>query len=128
MANALNIPLMASIRCEARRARSHPGRLFWARLLAAALVLVGGFDAFTTELALRTGGAIEINPVIRAAQEGLGVWWIAAKMAAHVLLAGAVLWFPNRPTLIAMSLVTLLTAAVAVNNLEIYAEIVSAAG
>lgn len=114
----------AAIRAEARRAREHPRRVLWARALAVALLVVGALDAASTELALQTGGAMEFNPLIRAAQEHLGVWWIGAKMAAHALLAAALLWYPNRPTIIALGIVTLFTALIAVNNLLIYRDII----
>lgn len=110
----------ASLRDEARRARAHLRRAYWARVVALLLLTAGVADALTTELALRTGGAVELNPIIRATQAALGVWWIPAKMAAHLLLAAALMWYPNRPTIIAMAGVAVLTAAVAANNLVIY--------
>lgn len=115
----------ASFREEARLARSHPRRAAWGRLIALAIVLAGVLDAFSTELALSTGGAYELNPVIRSLQEAIGLWWLAPKLAAHVLLGLAIMWFPNRPTLIAMALVSLGTFAVALNNIAIYADIIA---
>ena len=117
----------ASMAEEARLARAIPGRTGWAKLIAVALILVGAVDAASTEIAMATGRVVEINPVIRTLQDAIGGWWIAAKMGAHLLLACAVLWYPNRPTLVAMAVVMLLTAAVAANNLLIYRNILASA-
>ncbi|MCI4663617.1 MAG: DUF5658 family protein [Neomegalonema sp.] len=111
---------------EARLMRAMPSRVFWARIVAVALVVAGGVDAASTQIALSTGMVYEANPLIRALQGATGVGWIAIKMLAHFGLAGAVLWYPNRATLIAMAAIAALTLAVAVNNTLIYLHIVGA--
>ena len=118
-------PTRPTICSEARRMRAIEGRMSIAKTLAVALVLVGAVDAASTEIALGTGMVFEANPLIRMLQGAIGFWWIAVKMGAHLLLALAVVWYPNRPTLIAMAVVTLATAIVAANNLVIYSNIVS---
>ena len=94
--------------------------MVWARILAVGLIVAGALDCVSTDLALGSGGAREANPVVAAMQTALGPFWLAPKMAVHGSLAWMVVWFPNRPTLFALSAVALLTALAAVNNFAIY--------
>lgn len=104
----------------ARLARRKPRNVTWSHYLAAALIVAGVADAATTEIALATGQASEANPIVAALQAAFGQWWIVPKMAVHGLLAGAVVYFPNRVTLYAMTALTAAIFAVAINNLLIY--------
>lgn len=105
---------------EARLARADAHAVRWSYWLAYALVFVGMMDAISTEVALRAGGAWEANPIIRALQANLGVYWIVPKMALHGMLAFMVIWYPNRTTLVAMTGVAALVTAASVNNFTIY--------
>lgn len=91
-----------------------------ARLLAASIVVVGAADCVSTELALSTGAAKEANPIVATAQRWFGAYWVAPKMAVHVLLAGVVLTSPKPSTLAVMGAVMLLTLAATVNNVMIH--------
>lgn len=114
-------PPLAALAAEAR---SNPWNVFWSHWLAAALIVVGVADAATTEIALSTGHASEANPFVRGLQDALGRYWIAPKMAMHGFLAGAVVYYPNRATLIGMSLVATIVLLVSINNFLIYKDIV----
>lgn len=92
-------------------------------ILSLMIVLAGALDSLSTELALATGFAREANPLVRAVQEAIGVWWILPKMALHGALAWLVTWRPTWFTIGVMSLVTMLTFAAAANNFMIFADI-----
>ena len=89
---------------------------FW---LAVAIAVAGVFDVISTDLAL-SAGAYEANPIIRSLQAWLGVAWIAPKLLMHVLLGYMVMWYPNRPTLIMMTIVCGLIFLAAFNNFGIF--------
>ncbi|MEM9725112.1 MAG: DUF5658 family protein [Pseudomonadota bacterium] len=94
-------------------------RRYTAHFLAVLVVVMGGLDCISTELALSTGRAIEANPLVRWLQEALGPWWVAPKMAIHAVLAFAVIAIPTRLALWSTAGVTALTTAAALNNLVI---------
>lgn len=104
----------------AREARQNPGAMAWARWLALAIIIVGLLDCVSTELALASGHAREANPVVRALLETVGVYWLLPKMAVHGALAGMSVWYPNRLTLAALSMVACLAGVAAANNFAIY--------
>lgn len=102
------------------RARRSPLARRWASPVALAVILTGVADAVTTAMALDTGRAVEVNPIVAAAQAALGPAWVAAKLALHAALAGVTLWWPNGPTLLAMGLLSLIAAAVSAHNMGVY--------
>lgn len=108
---------------EARRARDAEGALELSYFTAAALFLTGVLDTASTEMALSTGRAMEMNPIVSAVQEALGPYWVAPKLGTHLALVGLALWHPNRPTLIALALVAVFISAAVLNNLWVYVEI-----
>lgn len=112
-----------SLNALARDARAEGRGVMWARWLAAAIIVVGALDAVSTDLALGTGLAREANPVVRFIQAQLGDLWLAPKMALHGVMAWMVTWYPNLPTLIALTAVSALAGLAAVNNFAIYFEV-----
>lgn len=111
---------VAELVVAAREARANAKNLVWAQRLAIGLIVVGALDAFSTEVALAAGSAWEMNPLIRAAQATLGVYWVMPKMLLHGFLAGMVVWYPNRATLIAMTGVSLIVLLASINNFTVY--------
>ncbi|MCI4660452.1 MAG: DUF5658 family protein [Neomegalonema sp.] len=109
-----------TITMKAAEARALPMRESWGFWLAVFLVMVGFLDVVSTEVALGTGAAREANPVVRSMMESIGVYWIAPKMLLHVMLGYMVVWYPNLPTLLTMSGVSMLVLAAAVSNSLIY--------
>ena len=81
--------------------------------------LVGVTDIYSTVLAIETGAGYEANPVVRAAMEGMGDGWIAAKLILQGVISVMVLWFPHW---IVLSFFTVATAGniwIVYNNLLI---------
>jgi len=64
-------------------------------------------------------GAVEANPLMAAAQESLGAWWAAPKVALQLLTATIVLAHPSRAVFICVGAVTSVNAAVVINNLAL---------
>lgn len=106
----------------ARESRANPLNAAAGFYLAIVIVIAGFCDVISTDLALSTGTAREANPVIRMVQDLLGPLWVAPKMALHGVLGYMVMWFPDRATLVAMSLVTGVVFLASINNLSIYLE------
>lgn len=108
---------------EARENESNARFAFW---VALAVVVAGFFDVVSTDLALATGGAMEANPLIRAIQSALGPLWVVPKLALHGALGYMVMWFPNRPTLYAMTGVSGLVFLASASNFSIYLDVIGA--
>ncbi len=87
-------------------------------VIAGALILVGLLDVISTNLGLAQGG-VEINPLVRLIQDGLGAWWFAPKMSLHFITAAMVLWFPRVDVLLAVAAVASLVALVTWHNFVI---------
>ncbi len=77
----------------ALESRDNERLMHWGRVLAAALVIIGGLDIVSTNAAL-AAGYIESNPLMRSLQANMGSWWPLPKMAVHLVLACLVLWIP----------------------------------
>ncbi len=102
----------------AERARSDADLARTGRLVAAMFMLVGICDALSTNWAL-SQGAFEINGAMRWLQDSLGVLWFVPKAMAHALVAAMIIWSPNRILLSIMSVMTVATALVVANNIQI---------
>lgn len=96
-----------------------------AAAFAVLTIVAGVLDALSTELALATGHAYEANPVVRGLQELGGLFWIVPKMAAHGLLAYVLVRYPNIWTIGLLGGLALATLAVALNNFQIYFDIIA---
>ena len=114
-----------SIREMAREAREDKRAGAYAFWLAVAILIAGVLDVVSTDLALAAGGAREANPVVRALQASLGAFWVVPKLLLHGVLGYMVTWFPNRPTLISMTIVCGLVLLAAANNFSIYFDTIS---
>ncbi|MBX2855530.1 MAG: hypothetical protein KTR21_11100 [Rhodobacteraceae bacterium] len=114
-----------SIRDMAREAREDKRAGAYAFWLAIAILIAGVLDVVSTDLALAAGGAREANPVVRALQATLGGFWVVPKLLLHGVLGYMVTWFPNRPTLVSMTIVCVLVLFAAVNNFSIYFDTIS---
>lgn len=93
------------------------------RLAAAVLVVlynvVAAVDICSTQIGVATGVAEEVNPLLRAGMEHLGLGWIVAKLALQAVITAMVLWFPHRIVLAIFACAIAVNAAVVLNNLHI---------
>ena len=64
-------------------------------VLAFMLLIAGGMDVVSTNVAL-AGGFAEGNPVMGSLQTTLGSWWVLPKIALHLAAAYWLLWLPSR--------------------------------
>lgn len=87
-------------------------------IVAAALILTGLTDWWTTRRSLKAGNR-EVNPIWRWAQERFGRWWALPKMAAHIGLAGLVWYLASPLWLIVGVLVTLAIGYVVYRNYKL---------
>ncbi len=99
----------------ARESRNNERLMHWGRVLAAALVIIGGLDIVSTNAAL-AAGQIESNPVLRSLQADMGSWWSLPKMAVHLVLAYLVLWIPSKRMLAIGAMVSAAYILVIANN------------
>ncbi len=88
----------------------------WGRILAFAMVIVGGLDLVSTNVAL-AAGQIEANPLVLSIQSDLGLWWSLPKMAFHLALAYLVLWIPSKRMLATGAVVSVAYVLLVANNL-----------
>ncbi len=79
----------------AHKSRSNRRLARGGRVLAAVIVLIGGLDILSTNVAL-AAGQFEANPIVRSLQSDMGSWWSLPKMAFHLLLAYLVMWIPSK--------------------------------
>lgn len=103
-----------AIAADVRRRNAHLKSTV--RILAIALVVIGGFDVITTNAAL-AAGHLEGNPLLREIQADLGPWWSAPKIGLHLALAFLILWLPSRRMISMARLVNFAYFAIIVNNL-----------
>lgn len=89
----------------------------WGRVLALAIVIVGGLDLVSTNAALAVG-QLEGNPLLRSIQLELGIWWSLPKMAFHLALAYLVLWMPSKRMLATGAVVSVAYVLLIANNLH----------
>ncbi len=99
----------------ARESRNNERLMHWGRVLAAALVIIGGLDIVSTNAAL-AAGQIESNPLLRSLQADMGSWWSLPKMAVHLVLAYLVLWIPSKRMLAIGAMVSAAYILVIANN------------
>ncbi len=99
----------------ARKSRNNERLMHWGRVLAAALVIIGGLDIVSTNAALAVG-YIESNPLMRSLQANMGSWWSLPKMAVHLVLACLVLWIPSKHMLVTGAVVSAAYILLVANN------------
>ena len=87
----------------------------WGRVLAMAMVIMGGLDLVSTNAAL-AAGQLEGNPLLRSIQLDLGIWWSLPKMAFHLTLAYLVLWIPSKRMLTTGAVVSVAYVVLVANN------------
>ncbi len=85
------------------------------RVLALAIVILGGLDLVSTNAALAVGH-VEGNPLLRSVQSDLGPWWSLPKMAFHLALAYLVLWIPSKRMLATGIVVSVAYVMLVANN------------
>ena len=93
--------------------------------LAAMLLIAGGMDAVSTNVAL-AGGFTEANPVMDSLQTTMGSWWVVPKIALHLAAAYLLLWLPSRRMIRCARLVVAGYVLILFNNLWIAIPDVSA--
>ena len=98
------------------KSRNNQRRRRWGRVLALAIVIVGGLDLVSTNAALAVG-QLEGNPLLRSIQLELGIWWSLPKMAFHLALAYLVLWMPSKRMLATGAVVSVAYVLLVANNL-----------
>ncbi len=84
--------------------------------MAGVIVIIGGLDVISTNVAL-AAGQIEVNPLVRAFQAEMGTWWSLPKMALHLVLAYLVLWIPSKRMLATGAAVSAAYLLMVANNL-----------
>ncbi len=100
----------------AHKSRNNQRLKRWGRVLALVTVIIGGLDLVSTNAAL-AAGQIEINPLMRSLQAGMGDWWSLPKIAFHLALACLVLWIPSKRMLVVGSVVSAAYLLMVANNL-----------
>ena len=90
----------------------------WAPLVAFIVLTIGILDVVSTNVGL-VAGAVEINPLMAYAQDSLGHWWAAPKLAMQLLVAAIVLYRPARLVLVSVAMAALVNGFVVVNNLAL---------
>lgn len=83
--------------------------------LAFLILVAGGFDLASTNVAL-AAGQIEGNPVVRMVMSEAGQWWSVPKMAFHLVLAFSILLLPSRRMICTARIVVAGYIAIAMNN------------
>ena len=102
-------------RQAALRARSNEHLVRWARVLALFLVILGGLDAASTNVALAVGH-FESNPLMRFLQADMSFWWSFPKMGGHLAIAFLILWFPCKRVLASGTMLSALYVLLVINN------------
>ncbi len=101
----------------ARTSRGNRQLRTWGRVVALAMVVLGGLDLVSTNAAL-AAGHLEGNPLMRSLQVDLGPWWSLPKMAFHLALAYLVLWMPSKRMLATGAVVSVGYVLMVANNLH----------
>ncbi len=102
-----------AIAAEVRQKNAH--LVTTARVLSFLFVVVAGFDVISTNAAL-AAGHVEGNPVLRAIQADLGVWWSIPKVGLHLILGLLIVWHPSRRMVSMACLVIVGYVAIIINN------------
>ncbi len=102
-------------RQAALRARSNVDLVRWGRVLALFLLMLGGLDAASTNVALAVGH-FESNPLMRFLQADMSFWWSFPKMGAHLIITFLVLWFPSKRVLATGTMLSALYVLLVINN------------
>lgn len=102
----------------AHQSRNNKKLRYWGRLLALAVVIMGGLDLISTNAALAVG-QLEANPLLRSIQGDMGYWWSIPKMAFHLALAYLVLWIPSRRMLATGAVVSVAYVLLIANNFHL---------
>ena len=105
-------------KCIAHKSRNNKQLRSWGRVLALAVVIMGGLDLVSTNAALAVG-QLEGNPLLRSIQGDLGFWWAIPKMAFHLALAYLVLWIPSRRMLTTGAVVSVGYVLLIANNFHL---------
>ena len=107
---------------QAARARAVPMNRLIALVIVVFYNAVGLADVASTVQAINLG-AVEVNPMMRSVMEAIHHYWIAPKLAGHLLVSAMILWFPHRFVLAIFSLAVAATGAAVVNNLLVAASL-----
>ncbi len=116
---------LTKARRETLAAQASASRQGRANRIAAVILVViynvvGAMDILSTHWSVTSGIAEEVNPIMRAGMEHLGLGWIAAKLFLQGVICGMVLWFPHRFVLSFFALAIAFNAGVVFNNFSIY--------
>lgn len=110
----------ATLSAQASVSRSESVNRIAAVLLVVVYNVVGALDIASTHLSVSAGIAEEINPIMRAGMDHLGLGWIAAKLFLQGVICGMVLWFPHRFVLSFFALAIAFNGGVVYNNFSIF--------
>jgi len=103
----------------AARCRASRRLMATAWLFGALVMLVGFFDAVSTNLGLATGLVEEANVVMAWLQQSVGEYWLLPKMLMHAAVAAMILWYPHRLVLASVTPVIGINTFVIYNNLAL---------
>ena len=103
---------------QAARARAVPMNRLIALVIVVFYNAVGLADVASTVQAINLG-AVEVNPMMRSVMEAIHHYWIAPKLAGHLLVSAMILWFPHRFVLALFAAAALTNFAVVLNNYQI---------
>ncbi len=96
-------------------ARNNVDLARWGRVLALFLLMLGGLDAASTNVAL-AAGHFESNPLMRSLQADMSFWWSFPKMGVHLAIAFLILWFPSKRVLASGTMLSALYVLLVINN------------
>ena len=99
----------------ALRSRQDPTLVLLGYVVAGMFVFLGIMDCLSTNWALSVG-AYELNGIMRAAMETMGVFWILPKLALQATVAAMIVWSPNRMTIGIMTAMCIWFSSVVTNN------------
>ena len=102
----------------ALRSRQDPTLVLLGYIVAGLFVFLGILDCLSTNWAISLG-AYELNGIMRAAMEVLGVFWILPKLALQAAVAAMIVWSPNRMTIGIMTAMCIWFSSVVTSNLLI---------
>lgn len=88
----------------------------WGRVMAVVIMIIGGLDLVSTNVAL-AAGHFEANPMVRWFQDIMGEWWSIPKMTFHLLLASLVIWIPSKRMLATGVIVSVAYILLFANNM-----------
>ena len=83
------------------------------------LLVLGGLDAASINVALASGHFIDSNPLMRSLQADMSFWWSFPKMGVHLVITFLILWFPSKRVLAGGAMLSALYIFLIINNVVV---------